>query len=165
MRESIEEVETVLNEFFQFEEGTGWINPRADEEILKYQGKLETASRAGKASAQARMNKSSTPVQLNKKQETIPVTNKQIKIQKPDLVSEEVWDDFVKHRRNVKAPLTETALKGITKEASKAGVTLESVLTLCQVRGWRGFKAEWIEKTKGERDYKETTYHEGVEEI
>jgi hypothetical protein len=40
--------------------------------------------------------------------------------------------------------LTETALDGIQREAQKAGWTLESALQECVVRGWRGFKAEWV---------------------
>ena len=65
------EVTQVLKEFFTHDVGKGWTNPRTDEEIEKYQGKIQSAIRAGKASALARSNASSTKVQLNKKQETL----------------------------------------------------------------------------------------------
>ncbi len=69
----------------------------------------------------------------------------------------------MKHRRNVKAPLTETALKGITNEAKKASVSLEEALTMCQVRGWRSFKSDWV--TNEKKSFASTSYGEGVQEI
>ena len=65
------EVAQVLKEFFIHEVGKGYVHKRTDEEISKYQAKIESAIRAGKASALARSNASSTKVQLNKKQETL----------------------------------------------------------------------------------------------
>jgi len=164
------EVQVVLEEFFTLEVGKGWINPRADEEIGKYRSKVLSASRAGRASALARSNTGSTTVQLNKKQETLnkkqETTNKKT-LKRPRTVSKKTWDDFLKHRRNVKAPLTETALKGITSEAKKASVTLEEALTMCQVRGWRGFKSDWVknESTAKKTVFAEANYGEGVQEI
>lgn len=68
------------------------------------------------------------------------------KIPKPDDVDQVVWDDFDRLRKQHKAPLTHTALDGIRKEASKAGVSLNDALKECCARGWRGFKAEWVNK-------------------
>lgn len=163
MRDHVDEVQTVLEEYFELDKGVGWINPRADEEIKKYQGKLDAASRAGKASAAARANGSRTVVQPNKKHETVN-KKQETKINKPENVSISIWDDFLKHRKNVKAPLTATALKGITVEADKAGISLEECLTMMQTRGWRGFKAEWVKDQKG-KSYNEINYGEGVQEI
>lgn len=59
-------------------------------------------------------------------------------------VSDSVWNDFLKIRRAKKAPMTAAALDGIRREAEKAGWSLEEVLTECCVRGWQGFKAEWV---------------------
>ena len=73
MRGNEVEVQLVLEEFFQLVEGKGWVNSRADQEIAKYHGKLEAASRAGLASAAKRFNERTTDVQLNKKQETINI--------------------------------------------------------------------------------------------
>lgn len=66
--------------------------------------------------------------------------------EKPEEVSEEVWKDFLAQRRAIKAPLTATALKIIINESNKAGWFLETALQECIVRGWRGFKAEWVNK-------------------
>lgn len=78
--------------------------------------------------------------------------NKNIAAKPPD-VSDQVWDDFLKVREKKKAPLTETALKGIKREANKAGWTLSEVLTECCERGWQSIKSDWIANKKRARDY------------
>ena len=154
MREYEAEVSAVLHEFFELIEGSGWVNRRADEEISKYRLKLEAASKAGKASAERRLNERSTVVQLNKKQETINTkqeTNiKAPPVPCPDGVLETTWDDFVKQRKAKKAPITATAVKGIQREANKAGLTLDAALQLICSRGWTGFNADWV-KTNAEK--------------
>lgn len=67
---------------------------------------------------------------------------------KPDGVSPETWRDFLDLRKRKGSPLTETALKGIAREAEKAGWPLEAALAKCQARGWQGFEADWL---KGEK--------------
>ena len=67
---------------------------------------------------------------------------KEKEIEAPEGVSIQVWKDFVKSR---KVKLTQTALDGIKREADKAGWQLEDALRECCARGWRGFKAEWVE--------------------
>ena len=70
MREKVQVVQDVLNEFFKLGE-EGWVNDRADKEIKHFHSKIEQASRAGKASAERRSSARSTDVQPNNKQETI----------------------------------------------------------------------------------------------
>ena len=161
------EVREILEEFFELTE-KGWINTRADKEIAKYHAKAEQASKAGKASAKARSNKPSTDVenQLNEnltdeqpniKQETI--NNKQIKDIRPSDVSISIWEDFVKHRKAKKAPITETALKNIVTEATKANWKLDDALTEICSRGWTGFKAEWVSNKLNESGYDKDGYN------
>jgi hypothetical protein len=71
-----------------------------------------------------------------------PSKNK-INIYKPNDVSQNIWDDFVLHRKSKKAPITETALKGLKREADKAGISLEKAIETTIERNWVGFKAEW----------------------
>lgn len=71
--------------------------------------------------------------------------------QKPESVSGQVWNDFSALRAKRRAPITETALKGIQREAEKAGITLEEALSTCCERGWQGFKAEWYRREKLEQ--------------
>ena len=165
MRDNVPEVKVVLEEFFILEVGKGWTNPRADEEIQKYQSKVQSAIRAGKASALARSNASSTTVQPNKKQETLnnkqETNNKTLK--RPRNVTKKTWDDFLVHRKNKKAPLTETAFKGIKNEVSKTSISLEEALIMCQARGWQSFKSDWI--SKEQKSFATTNYGEGVQKI
>lgn len=63
---------------------------------------------------------------------------------RPDSVPAELWADFLLLRRTQKAPVTATALRGIEREAAKAGVTLADALAECCERSWRGFKAAWM---------------------
>lgn len=61
---------------------------------------------------------------------------------KPDGFCDELWNDWKRHR---KAPFTETALKGVEREAALAGWTLEAAITEAIERGWQGFKSKWVE--------------------
>ena len=158
------EVTQVLKEFFTHDVGKGWTNPRTDEEIEKYQGKIQSAIRAGKASALARSNTSSTTVQLNKKQETRNI-KQETNIKRPRNVTKKTWDDFLIHRKNLKAPLTETAFKGIKNEVDKTKISLEDALVMCQARGWRSFKSDWISKKNNEPLVSIIHYEEGVQKI
>lgn len=63
---------------------------------------------------------------------------------KPDDVPDSVWQDFSALRRSKRAPLTQTALTGIEREAAKAGISLQTALETCCQRGWTGLKAEWL---------------------
>jgi hypothetical protein len=62
----------------------------------------------------------------------------------PEGVSQEVWDSFVKQRKAKKAQVTALVIKGIQKEADKAGWTLEMALNEVVVRNWQSFKADWV---------------------
>ena len=162
MPEHKPEVVQVLEEFFTHEFGTGYVHKRTNEEITKYQAKIQAASRAGKASALARSNASSTKVQLNKKQETLN-KKQETNIKRPRNVSKKTWEDFLIHRKNLKKPLTETAFKGIKKEVSKTSISLEDALVMVQARGWQSFKSDWIKEEQ--KSFATTNYGEGVQKI
>ena len=147
MRDDAATVRDVLNEFFEHTPD-GYVNGRADKEIAHYHSKIEQASRAGKASAERRLNARSTDEQPNKKQETINIKQetkkKATKVAAPEGVGVDVWNDFVALRKAKKAAITNTAIAGLQREADKASMTLEQVMSICCERGWVGFKADWI---------------------
>jgi hypothetical protein len=64
---------------------------------------------------------------------------------KPDGFCDQLWKDWKNHR---KAAFTETALKGIQREAALAGWTLEAAITEAIERGWQGFKSEWVKEQR-----------------
>ena len=83
-----------------------------------------------------------------KSQKIIPIEKAQPKkpaaVICPQGVDGQVWADFLLLRKTKKASLTETALKTISREADKAGVSLQTALETCCARGWVGFKADWV---------------------
>ena len=81
---------------------------------------------------------------------------------KPDDVPEEVWDDWATHRRGKRATVSETALKGIVREAKKAGMTLTEALETSISQGWQGFKAEWVKERGAAKKFADTEYTGGT---
>jgi hypothetical protein len=65
-------------------------------------------------------------------------------IDRPEDVSQSVWDDFLLHRKAKKATVTETVLSSIRREANKAKWTMEDALKETCARNWQSFKAEWV---------------------
>jgi hypothetical protein len=67
-------------------------------------------------------------------------------------VDPQVAADFKQMRTKQRAPITATVMTAFQREAAKAGMSIESVLTLCCVRNWRGFQAAWVmESARGGR--------------
>ena len=79
---------------------------------------------------------------------------------KPQDVSQECWDDFVAHRKAKRAIITARVVKTIRTEAESAGWTLEQALDHMVLHGWRGFKAEWVEKKQRKQDQKQDLWNQ-----
>ena len=151
----IEAVEFVLRKFFVLE-GDRYVQKRIQEEILEYREKAELNTRIAqeretkrkeKRTERARSVDEAPPNQepLTTNHETPPnggVARKRAAA-RPDDVSEPVWRDFQAIRKAKRAPLTDTALDGIRREAGKAGVTLADAIAYCCEAGWQGFNATW----------------------
>ena len=86
----------------------------------------------------------------NKKEKSQP-------LEKPEDVTDTTWADYSLLRDKLKAPLTQIALNAIRKEAEKAGISLEDALKTCCMRGWRGFKSDWIRPKNGTGYVRQTT--------
>lgn len=163
-----EAIRIVLAEFFTLTDG-GWTHKRCDAEIAAYKEKSIKAADA----ANKRWNKPSNADAMPTHSERItdamptnnqePITNNQDKEKtKPksqaaarpaslsvsDLIAEgvdeQVATDFLTVRRRKRAPLTELAMKGIRREADKAGWTVDAALKKCVERGWTAFEAGWV---------------------
>ncbi|WP_153230000.1 hypothetical protein [Alcaligenes faecalis] len=66
----------------------------------------------------------------------------------PAVPSPEVVADYLRHRKEIKAPLTQTAANRLGTEAQRAmamGYSVDDFLAECMLRGWRGGKASWLE--------------------
>lgn len=157
-----------LLDFFTFTPD-GYRHGRVDEELARANALNAQRSEAGKASAAKRWGTGNEPdnetvtgvitdpsVSSQRKDAPSPSpsqsedksssndTRKKRLAMKPDDVDADVWSDFQRLRKDKRAPLTETALKGIVTQATKAGWSLNDALRECCERGWQGFKAEWV---------------------
>jgi uncharacterized protein YdaU (DUF1376 family) len=153
-------LQNVLNDFFELTD-KGYVHARCEKELVHLYAKSESA-RASANARWARKNKGKDANAMQTQSEgnandmlpinpinPIPINPlPNINTKTPEGVSDEVFNDFIKLRKGLKAPVTQTAIKGLTREAQKANLTLEQVLILCCQNGWRGFKAEWIKDKK-----------------
>jgi len=144
-------LQNVLTDFFELTEA-GYIHKRCDEVIGAYHGKSEKARQSANARWQAghgrasERNANALQTQSEGNANHKPITNnhKPIKDITPFGVSDDVFKDYMEVRRSKKARWTPTALKGMEREALKAGVSLEQAMIICCERNWQSFKAEWI---------------------
>jgi len=151
MRTHSDCIANVLREFFDRMD-YGWISERVLKEVEKAGEKSRKASDSAKArwSKIADANAMRTHSEGNATQDTLPKTQntkpKKIatSVAPPDGVSEEVWQEFIKHRKSKKAAVTSLVIQGIAKEATQAGWSLEDALKEVVVRNWQSFKADWV---------------------
>jgi hypothetical protein len=147
-KDEIDAVEFVLKRFFTFENGV-YVQSRIQEEIIEYHSKANKnkeiaiqreAKRRGESTKRERIVNETPP-----NQEPITINHKP-NINTPEGVSESLFKDYLEVRKGKKAKWTETAYKGLQREADKAKMTLSEVMQMCCERGWVGFKAEWVKE-------------------
>lgn len=84
-------------------------------------------------------------------------------------VPDQVASDWLALRRTKRSEPTKTAIEGIEREAEKAGISLADALSMCCVRGWQSFKAEWdtrqAHKSQPSENFKSINYGEGVRSL
>ncbi len=171
-QEETEAVTKVVTMYFVLQ-SDGYHNKRADEEIKAWKKQAEFNREVGKLGGRPRKTKPVTEPATEQKP-TPEVRSQKLEVRsqtpdttsktlvRPDTVDEPVWNDFIKLRRAKKAPLTATALKGIAREADKAGLTLQAAIEMCCSRGWQGFKAEWVREPPTPGQLQNVDYHQGV---
>ena len=64
------------------------------------------------------------------------------------LITDDLADDFITHRKALKTTITKTVLNGYVRESDKAGIPLSEAITISIERGWRGFNAGWAWQTQ-----------------
>ena len=146
----------ILKHFFFLHDDGLWHQARCDKEIIEFRGKSEKAKNSANARwinanvMRTHSERNANATVLDANHEPVTSNHKPIRqVEKnsaPEGVSIQVWQDFQKLRKTLKAPITDTAMSGINREAEKAGLTLDAALTMCVERSWRGFKADWATK-------------------
>lgn len=145
-----EETHMVLSEFFKRTEN-GWIHSRADREIELYRAKADHNREVGKLGGRPKKTQTVPKQNPDITLATNPLTIKeqdQKTAPKGDFlagIDPEIASDFKALRAKLRAPITATAMKGIQREADKAGISLQDAIRACCENSWRGFKAHWFE--------------------
>lgn len=151
MRDNEQEVLSVLDEFFVSTD-EGFINPKADKIIANYH-EMVAAGKRGAAKRwlnQPDSHPNAHPITLPNATPIATINHKPkpsntaTGLAPPDGVSNEVWQEFIKHRKAKKAAVTSLVIQGIAKEATQAGWSLEDALKEVVVRNWQSFKADWV---------------------
>jgi len=68
-------------------------------------------------------------------------------VERPDDIPEDLWVDFMKHRKAKKAQITKRVINGLRKEGLKAGFQLPQVMEKMIMNNWQGFEADWVKKS------------------
>lgn len=169
LRVSQSALENVLGDFFTLIDGR-WHNGRADAEISHWYDKCHKAKQAIEA-RWAKREKDTDVLRTNGKRNTDrydldttqdprPKTQEKTKTtpraSRFDAaaslsslgVDDQIAKDWLQHRKTLKTAVSQTVIDGIGREAAKAGMSLSDALAMTCERGWRGFKAEWVEERK-----------------
>jgi len=163
--DEIESLRYILSRFF-VRMDDGFYNPRMQKEIERAEAISRLRADAGRKGYEAKAKHlpstcqatattpttTTTTTTTPKKEKTTRAPRASSALAAPAGVSVEVWQDFLAIRATAKAPLTATAIAGIEREAKAAGMALEAALRVCCERGWRGFKAAWVERDKPAED-------------
>lgn len=75
-----------------------------------------------------------------------PTQNEQMSLLVNLGVDEQMASDYLAVRKAKRAPLTLTAIKGIEREANKAGISVQEAICISTENGWAGFRADWFER-------------------
>ena len=108
----------------------------------------ETETETERETGKEKTSKKKTATEIEKPKPK-PKRRKKRQAEKPEDVSEQVWEDFLTLREKKRAPLTDTALRDIEREAKKAGISLQDALIHSAAKGWQGFEASWYAKNRG----------------
>jgi hypothetical protein len=143
----------MLEQFFSIENGS-WIHKRVEQELAQavdnkaknHQRAVDAANARWKKQQNDATSNANSNAQAMLKQCPSPSPSPSkiiIKDIAPEGVSESIFKDYLEVRKAKKAKWTQTALKGLQREADKAKMSLQDVMQLCCERNWVGFKAEW----------------------
>jgi uncharacterized protein YdaU (DUF1376 family) len=163
-------VADILRDHFR-ETKRGFVNAYLEEILKNIDEKRQRASKAAaqasKAAREKRLQRSEIGSEIGSKKGSeigsYPIPNNPIThdpithekkprkarsvVERPEDVSAQVWADWMKARG--RTPLTETAWSVIVAEATKAGVSPGKAVEIAAGHGWRGFKAEWLNRRSG----------------
>lgn len=63
---------------------------------------------------------------------------------RPDDVSEQVWVDYIAHRKAKKTTISGTVIDSLRTDAKTIGLSLQEAMQMQIKRGWTGFEPSWV---------------------
>jgi uncharacterized protein YdaU (DUF1376 family) len=91
-----------------------------------------------------------------------------------DLVADgltlETANEWLAHRKRIKAPMTPKAWEAIKAQATTAGWQIEQAILHCLANGWRGFNSDWVrgrgqpQRQSAHTGFEKVNYNEGINE-
>jgi uncharacterized protein YdaU (DUF1376 family) len=138
----------ILETFFTLVDGE-WHHIRCDKEITEYQAfclKQKANGLKGGRPKATQQEPKDNPMGFQAEPKITLTTNHKplTNINTPEGVSDSIFKDYLEVRKTKKAKWTDTALKGLQREAGKANISLEKAMQICCERNWVGIKAEWL---------------------
>jgi len=150
--EEINAIKYVLENFFTKTED-GYVQKRAMAELNQYKSNGEKRSYASNVRWAKHKNKDSdaNAMQMdstsNANQETQTIKQEtDTPFVKPLDVSQNIWEEYMRLRKAQNKPISELNIKAFRREAARAGISLNGVLTHCVENSWISFKSEWLGK-------------------
>jgi uncharacterized protein YdaU (DUF1376 family) len=141
-------VQGILDMYFQLLNDK-WHHTRCDKEIAEYQAFCVKQKANGLKGGRPKITQkepNDNPMGFQPEPKITLTTNHKplTNINTPEGVSESIFKDYLEVRKTKKAKWTDTALKGLQREAGKANISLEKAMQICCERNWVGIKAEWV---------------------
>jgi len=149
----------------------GWRNSRADREIKEYHDYKARQAANGKKGGRPRRSEAypteNPPLTQAKPKKSLttnhkPETNRkerEASFPRPEDVSEQVWEDFLKARKEKKAVVTVTVMDRYRKQAEEAGISLEEAISYALEKNWQGFNAKWYLEREGKKSEPEVPWY------
>lgn len=124
------------------------------EYMRKYmQARRERERLECKANCKANSKTNVSPIDKNRKEEEEETEKKKKKekspsLQKPEGVSDELFDEWKAHKKRVSKSCTQRMVNHLVAEAQKAGLTPSRAMEIQLERGWTGFEAAYVSGPK-----------------
>ena len=119
------------------------MNPPSDSNSYKEHSGLHSGQHSGKHSVHGAPTRDSAPREPSPPPPAKPGRFDPMLALGGHGVDEQLAADWLTVRRQKRAPLTQTALDGLVREAMTAGIPVARAVRICVERGWVGFKAAW----------------------
>lgn len=87
---------------------------------------------------------------IEKKEKTRETAKRLVQsLEKPEGVSDDLWQDWVAHKKRVSKTCTQRMVNSLVREAGLAGMTPAQAMELQLEKGWVGFEASYVLNRNG----------------